>query len=79
MSEHALKVSWGPQPNPWVPLTQTPQLLPAVYVHWKKVSKSFQFVEIIFFKYFKCIDLVNYNCTIVQYLFDLLETSDVSV
>ena len=30
ISEHALNVSCGPHPNPWLPSGQVPQLFPAV-------------------------------------------------
>ena len=35
MSEHALKVSCGPQPIALVPFGQLPHELAVLYVHWK--------------------------------------------
>ena len=45
ISEHALKCSWdiGSSPRPHLPVIGSqPQLLPAVYVHWKKNNIYFK-------------------------------------
>ena len=40
MSEHALKVSCGPQPIALVPFGQLPHELAVLYVHWKYFIKK---------------------------------------
>ena len=40
MSEHALKVSCGPQPIALVPFGQLPHELAVLYVHWKYFVKK---------------------------------------
>ena len=46
MSEHALKVSCGPQPIALVPFGQLPHELAVLYVHWKYfiIKKYFSLV-----------------------------------
>lgn len=42
MSEHDLKISWFPQPIPWVPSSQTPHEFPE-----KKNQNPLLFIEIV--------------------------------